>query len=136
MMNWNALRGQPVRVLVVDDEAPICRAVSLALQQAAYDVSTARSGEAAYALLKSEHFDILVVDLRIPDERGDVIFEFAAGEQPHLRYASLFLTGDISDQAAKLMAACKIPVLLKPFELDDLLDAVRSLAPRAQDAAG
>jgi len=34
------------------------------------------------------------------------------------------------------MAACKIPVLLKPFELDDLLDAVRSLAPRAQDAAG
>ena len=31
MMTWNALRGQPIRVLVVDDEAPICRAVSLAL---------------------------------------------------------------------------------------------------------
>src|SRR4029079_929190 len=99
MMTWNALRGQPIRVLVVDDEAPICRAVSLALQQAAYDVVTARSGEAAYSMLKAEHFDILVLDLRIPDERGDVIFESAAGEQPHLRYASLFLTGDISDQA-------------------------------------
>jgi DNA-binding response OmpR family regulator len=130
------MRIQAVRVLIVDDEAPICRAVSLALQQAAYEVKTARSGEAALSLLKAEHFDVLILDLRIPDERGDVIFEFAAGEQPHLRYSSLFLTGDISDQAAKLMAACKVPVLLKPFELDDLLHAVGSLAPRARDAAG
>jgi two-component system OmpR family response regulator len=135
-MTWNALRGRPVRVLIVDDEAPICRAVSLALEQAAYEVASARSAEAAYSLLKAAHYDILIIDLRIPDERGDVIFEFAAGEQPHLRYASLFLTGDISDQAAKLMAACKIPILLKPFELDDLLNAVASLAPRTQDAAG
>ena len=135
-MTWNALRGQPIRVLVVDDEAPICRAVSLALQQAAYEVTTARSGETAFSLLTAQHFDLLIVDLRIPDERGDVIFEFAAGAQPHLRYASLFLTGDISDQAAKLMSVCKIPVLMKPFELDDLLNAVGSLAPRAQDAAG
>jgi DNA-binding response OmpR family regulator len=135
-MTWNPMRIQAVRVLIVDDEAPICRAVSLALQQAAYEVKTARSGEAALSLLKAEHFDVLILDLRIPDERGDVIFEFAAGEQPHLRYSSLFLTGDISDQAAKLMAACKVPVLLKPFELDDLLHAVGSLAPRAQDAAG
>jgi len=135
-MTWDAMRGRAIRVLIVDDEAPICRAVSLALQQSAYDVATVRSGEAAYALLKVEHFDILIIDLRIPDDRGDVIFEFAAGVQPHLRYASIFLTGDISDQAAKLMAACKIPVLMKPFELDDLLNAVASLAPRAQDAAG
>jgi two-component system response regulator AtoC len=135
-MTWNAIRVQSVSVLIVDDEAPICRAVSLALQQAGYEVKTARSGEAALSLLKGEHFDVLILDLRIPDERGDVIFEFAAGEQPHLRYASLFLTGDISDQAAKLMAACKVPVLMKPFELDDLLQAVGSLAPRARDAAG
>jgi DNA-binding NtrC family response regulator len=135
-MIWEAMRSQAVRVLIVDDEAPICRAVSLALQQAAYTVTTARSAETAYSLLKAEHFDILIIDLRIPDERGDVIFEFAAGVQPHLRYASLFLTGDISDQAVKLMAACKIPVLMKPFDLDDLLNAVGSLAPRAQDAAG
>ncbi len=135
-MIWDAMRSQAIRVLIVDDEAPICRAVSLALQQAAYTVTTARSGETAYSLLKAEHFDILIIDLRIPDERGDVIFEFAAGVQPHQRYASLFLTGDISDQAAKLMAACKIPVLMKPFDLDDLLNAVGSLAPRAQDAAG
>ena len=66
-MTWNALRGQPIRVLIVDDEAPICRAVSLALQQAAYEVKTARSGETAFSLLTAEHFDILIVDLRIPD---------------------------------------------------------------------
>jgi hypothetical protein len=34
------------------------------------------------------------------------------------------------------MSVCKIPVLMKPFELDDLLNAVGSLAPRARDAAG
>ena len=39
----------------------------------------AQSGEAALAIVRAEHIDVLLIDLRIPDMRGDVIFEVAAG---------------------------------------------------------
>ena len=117
-------------VLVVDDEPAICRALSIALDRAGYDVLTALSGDAALAVLGREQVDVMVIDLRIPDTRGDVVFELAAASHPHLRHQTLFMTGDISERAHKLILSCKCPYLRKPFELKDLIAAVASLMPR------
>ena len=126
-----------VRVLVVDDEPSICKALTMALSRAGYDAIAAQSGESALAIVRNEHVDVMLIDLRIPDMRGDVIFEVAAGHQPHLRYQTLFMTGDITERAHKLIAACKCHFLRKPFDLRDMTDAVAALAPRhTQDAAG
>ena len=126
-----------VRVLVVDDEPSICKALTMALSRAGYDAIAAQSGESALAIIRNEHVDVMLIDLRIPDMRGDVIFEVAAGHQPHLRYQTLFMTGDITERAHKLIAACKCHFLRKPFDLRDMTDAVAALAPRhSQDAAG
>ena len=78
----------------------------------------------------------MLIDLRIPDMRGDVIFEVAAGHQPHLRYQTLFMTGDITERAQKLISACKCHFVRKPFDLHVLMDAIAALAPRVHDAAG
>ncbi len=126
-----------VRVLVVDDEPSICRALSIALHRAGYDVLTAQSGEGALATLATEHVDVMVIDLRIPDTRGDVVFELAAANHPHLRTRTLFMTGDISERAHKLIVSCGCPSLRKPFELRELTEAVARLAPlRDRDARG
>jgi DNA-binding NtrC family response regulator len=126
-----------VRVLVVDDEPSICKALTMALSRTGYEAIAAQSGESALAIIRNEHIDILLIDLRIPDMRGDVIFEVAAGHQPHLQYQTLFMTGDITDRAGKLIAACRCHYLRKPFDLGDMLSAVEALAPRqTQDAAG
>ena len=117
------------RVLIVDDEPAICKALTMALGRAGFDALAAQTGESALAILRSERVDVLVLDLRIPDTRGDVIFELAAAIQPHLRTQTLFLTGDISERALRLIAACKCPSLRKPFELRELTDAVAALAP-------
>jgi DNA-binding response OmpR family regulator len=117
------------RVLVVDDEPAICKALTMALTRAGFDALAAQTGESALALLRAERVDVLVVDLRIPDTRGDVIFELAAAIHPHLRTQTLFLTGDISERALRLIAACKCPSLRKPFELRELIEAVSALAP-------
>ncbi|MGH7720196.1 MAG: response regulator, partial [Gemmatimonadaceae bacterium] len=103
-----------VRVLVVDDEPTICRALTIALRRAGFGVTAVESGEAAHSLLRAEHFDAMVVDLRIPDLRGDVLFELAASVQPHLKTRTVFTTGDISERAQDLIAACNCPVLAKP----------------------
>ncbi|HUF26078.1 MAG TPA: response regulator [Gemmatimonadaceae bacterium] len=130
--------GQPkgrIRVLVVDDEPSICRAMEMMLGRAGYDVVCVLRGESGLARLQTEHFDVLVLDLRIPDERGDTVFHHAVGLQPHLRDATLFTTGDITDIAQTLIAACKCPVVMKPFEIRDVLAWVEALAPRRQDAS-
>ncbi len=132
-----AVLGKQVRVLVVDDEPSICKALVMALSRAGYDTVAAQTGEAALAILRTEHVDVMLIDLRIPDMRGDVIFEVAIGHQPHLRYQTLFMTGDITERAHKLIGVCKCHFLRKPFDLRDMFDAVAALAPRMEhDAAG
>jgi DNA-binding NtrC family response regulator len=118
-----------VRVLVVDDEPAICKALTLALTRAGFDAVAAQSAESALATIRAEHIDIMLIDLRIPDMRGDSIFEYAAAEQPHLRHQTLFMTGDITDRAAELIAACRCGFLRKPFDLKDMIDAIRHLMP-------
>ncbi len=122
-----------LRVLVIDDEPSICKALSIAMSRAGYEARTAQSGEAALSILRNEHVDVMLVDLRIPDMRGDVIFEVAAGHQPHLRYHTLFMTGDITERAQKLIAACRCPFIPKPFDLRVLMDMINALSPRVRD---
>ena len=93
---------------------------------------TAQSGDAALSTLAAEHVDVMVIDLRIPDTRGDVVFELAAATHPHLRHQTLFMTGDISEKAHKLILSCKCPSVRKPFELRELISAVSILAPRRE----
>ena len=128
--------GKQLRVLIVDDEPSICKALTMALTRAGYEAVAAQSGESALAIIRSEHVDVMLVDFRIPDMRGDVIFELAAGFQPHLRYQTLFMTGDITDRAHQLIAACKCHFLRKPFDLRDMWESLAALAPRMHDAAG
>jgi DNA-binding NtrC family response regulator len=101
----------------------------MALSRAGYDAIAAQSGESALAIIRNEHVDVMLLDLRIPDMRGDVIFEVAAGHQPHLRYQTLFMTGDITERAAKLIAACNCTTLHKPFDLQDVMDGLHGVLP-------
>ena len=120
---------QSTHVLLVDDEPAICRALALALGRAGFRVSTALSGETAMGVVRGEHVDVLVVDLRIPDMRGDALFELASAIQPHLRARTLFTTGDITERAQELIEACRCPLLRKPFDLKELIDWVRGVEP-------
>lgn len=124
---------EPIHVLLVDDEPAICRALSTAIARAGYRVSTALSGQEAMAIVRGERVDILITDLRIPDMRGDALFELAAATQPALRTRSLFTTGDISERAQELIEACNCPFLRKPFDLKELMDWVKSAHPTARN---
>ena len=73
----------------------------------------------------------MLLDLRIPDMRGDVLFELAASLQPHLKHRTIFTTGDASERAQELIDACDCRVLPKPFDLNELLALVERLTKRA-----
>ena len=128
-MGENRLQPARVRVLIVDDEPAICRALKVALDRAGYDAIAAQSGDSALTVLSLEPVDVLLLDLRIPDTRGDVVFELAAATHPHLRQQTLFMTGDISDRASKLIQSCNCPVIKKPFELGVMIAKIDALVP-------
>ncbi len=121
-------------ILLLDDEPAICKALSLALTRAGYRVSASTSGDHGLEIIKSERVDLLIIDLRVPDMRGDTFFELAAAIQPHLRTRSLFTTGDITERAQELIEACNCPMLRKPFDLKELIDWVRRMQSKAADA--
>lgn len=124
---------QLIHVLLVDDEPAICKALATALSRTGFRVSTAMSGETAMSVVRSENVDLLVTDLRIPDMRGDALFELASAIQPHLRTRTLFTTGDITERAQELIEACRCPLLRKPFDLKDLIEWVRAVQPKRKD---
>ena len=126
------LYGPRTRVLIIDDEPSICRALEIALGRAGFEPVVSRSGDEALALLRADHFDAMLVDLRIPDVRGDVIFHSATSLQPHLKSTTLFMTGDITERAQRLIESCGCALVRKPFDLSDIVDALHALAPRVQ----
>jgi DNA-binding response OmpR family regulator len=133
--NEETVRSERLRVLVVEDEAAISKAVVTYLQRAGYDVIATQSGDTAINYMKREHVDILLVDLRIPDTRGDIVFESGAAHQPQLRHQTIFMTGDLSERGLNLVHWCNCPVLHKPFELSAMLAMVNSVAPVRKDGA-
>ena len=123
------------RVLVVDDEPAICRALDRALSASGFEVLTAPSGELAESLLREGTIDALVLDLRMRGYRGDELFSTAVSLQPQLRTATLFITGDVTPRAAELIAACGCPLVYKPFDLADVVGAVRAFTSWSRDAS-
>ena len=117
-------------VLVVDDEPAICKALVIALARAGYDAVAAHGGEEAHAILGRRPVDVMVVDLRMPDLRGDVVYHLASALQPWLGARTVFTTGDISERAEEIGRACGCRLLRKPFTLADALAAVSAVAPQ------
>ena len=127
--------GARLRVLVVDDEASICRALSMALVRVGCDPLVAHDGESALSVLHAGRVDVLVLDLHMADMRGDTLFHLATSLQPHLRHQTMFLTGDVTERGDALISACGTPFLRKPFDLSLMLEIVRALAPQRHSAS-
>lgn len=130
------LSRKPVQVLIVDDEPSLCKALTIALKRNGYDVEAVLAGEAALGILRARHVDILLLDLRIPDMRGDVIFEMAAALQPHLRCQTVFMTGDITEDGREFIDNCECRYLQKPFDLSQLTEFLALLAPAEPGVRG
>ena len=116
------------RVLVVDDEPQILRALRINLAARAYDVVTAADGHAALTTAAKALPDIVVLDLGLPDMDGiDVI----RGLRGWTAVPIIILSGR-SQSAAKVDAldAGADDYVTKPFNIDELLARLRAVTRR------
>jgi two-component system OmpR family response regulator len=119
--------SHPLRVLVVDDEPSICQALTLLFRWHGIDVLTALSAAEAVRILSATRVDVLLIDLRLRDARGDSVFRAAVDIDPSYRERTLFMTGDITADAEHIIAATNRPFLRKPFDITLAVQAIAAL---------
>ena len=119
--------SHPLRVLVVDDEPSICQALALLFRWHGIDVVTALSAAEAVRILSETGVDVLLIDLRLRDARGDSVFRAAIERDPSYRERTLFMTGDITAEAERIIAATNCPYLRKPFDITLAVQAIAAL---------
>lgn len=119
-----------LRVLVTDDEPHIRMAIERFLTTQGHSVATAGSGREALGMVEGSSFDVVLLDMRMPDISGQQIFERWREERPELTQRVIFLTGDIvSTDLQDFLNGTGRPYLPKPFELDAILQLLPQLTP-------
>ena len=120
------------RVLVVDDEPQILRALAINLRARGYDVRTAGTGTEALAVAADHAPELVVLDLGLPDMDGT---EVIAGLRGWTAVPILVLSGrsDSTDKVEALDAGAD-DYVTKPFGMDELLARMRAMVRRAGPA--
>lgn len=128
----------PVRhhICIVDDDEPERGLLRLALEGEGYAVAEAASGKEALTLLRrSQQRFIVLLDLRMPVLSGTEVLRMVAAEPPlSSRHTFILITAwpDRPPELASLLDTLSIPVVRKPFDLEELLAVVAQAAGRFQ----
>jgi DNA-binding response OmpR family regulator len=119
-----------MRVLIVEDEHKIARALKKALEQETYAVDVAYDGDEGYAMATTEPYDVAIIDRMLPGSYDGLAIVKAMREaKVHTPVLFLSALGSISERTAGLDAGAD-DYLVKPFALEELLARVRALLRR------
>lgn len=123
----------PKRLLVVDDEPNLLRAVAACLKTEGYEVSTARSGRDAIMQLAETVPDLVISDIRMPEMDGYQLARQLRGSPRTALVPIVFLTA--KDETADRIEGFRAGIdayLTKPFEPDELLAVVNGILSRVE----
>jgi len=114
------------KVLIVDDEQVVCDLLSDELHEQGYLCSIALEGSEALAKLAAEDFDVVLLDIRLPDIPGTEVLAKIRLKHPHV--TAVMVTGvnsiDTAVEATKLGA---LDYIVKPFNLDRVDASIRTI---------
>ena len=119
---------QPVRVVLIEDDADLRRVVQLTLQfGASWNVRTAPDGPAGIALVKQLRPDIVLVDLMMPGMDGYEVCRRLVSDDATKRIPIVLLTARQNLDPERVRESGARGVITKPFDLDALAPAILRL---------
>ena len=112
------------RVLIIDDEENIRKYLGYALKKDGYDVAAAQFGKEGLRLITQQHFDVVILDLNLPDITGLEVLE--AINEIDVDTVVILITayGDI-ESAVRAIKLGAFDYLTKPFEVDDIKHVIK-----------
>jgi two-component system NtrC family sensor kinase len=124
--------GRPLNILVVDDESVILDLIVDAFGRANHKVDTASSGREALEKLERRSYDVLLLDLKMPEMDGRQLYDAIKDRWPDLSRRIVFASGDtLCPETQTLLARSGCPCVDKPFRLEALENAINSVADDA-----
>lgn len=122
-----------MRVLLIEDEHKIARALKKALEQEKYAVDVAYDGDEGYAMATTEPYDAAIIDRMLPGEYdGLAIVKAMRDQKIHTPVLMLTALGGVKDRTEGLDTGAD-DYLVKPFALEELLARVRALLRRPKE---
>ena len=118
-----------MRILIVEDEKDLCQMIAKSLKESGYEVDIANNGNEAMELLDVENYDLIVLDLNLPEIDGMEILEEFRSFNQDTKIIILSARSQIKDKVEGLDKGAN-DYLSKPFHLDELEARIRSLTRR------
>jgi CheY-like chemotaxis protein len=118
-------------ILVVDDDALVLSSMGILLKKQGYNVTTASSGKEALEKVEKEDFDLIIIDIRMPELDGVETIQsiYEDLEKRNLKkIPTIFITG-YADAEIQRKAKTLQPIayIYKPFDNSELVDKIREV---------
>ncbi|MBN2238719.1 MAG: response regulator [Dehalococcoidales bacterium] len=127
---------QKSKILVVDDELYICRALDKLLSNEGHDVETIRVAEKALLKIQNTSYDLVLLDIKMPGTDGIEFYHRMTEIKPEMRNKVICITGDIiSTRNKEFLEETGIPYVTKPFGIDELVDQVKEVIGGTEEHA-
>lgn len=124
------MNGEPIRVLIIDDEKLHAEAVAESLRRLSYECVIATTGSAGARKLEEEDFDVILTDLRMEDLDGLAILRKAKQDAPDAEVVLITGHGDVKT-AVEAMQQGAANYLTKPVDMAELRAIVAKAAERS-----
>lgn len=123
-----------MRVLLVEDDRMIGDAVSLGLKDASHAVDWVMEGESALSALRTQSYDLMLLDLGLPGQDGLQVLQRLRSGQSRMPVIILTARDSVDDRIQGLDSGAD-DYLVKPFELGELLARMRAVERRQAGVA-
>jgi diguanylate cyclase (GGDEF)-like protein/PAS domain S-box-containing protein len=121
--SWSRTRAEDARLLLVDDKPELLKSLSEVVRLHGYQVTEALGGKAALEMLDSREFDVVLLDLIMPDVSGHDVLEFAAARKLFPKF--IVVSGDASFEGVRRALTCGASHFVKkPFEPAELIATI------------
>ncbi|MBB3601359.1 two-component system OmpR family response regulator [Mycolicibacterium sp. BK556] len=121
--------GNPITVLVVDDETVLAEMVSMALRYEGWNIATAADGASAITAARGSRPDAVVLDVMLPDMSGLDVLRKLREQNPQLPVLLLTAKDALEDRIAGLTAGGD-DYVTKPFSIEEVVLRLRALLRR------
>ena len=117
-------RSRATRILIADDDELVRAVLLMVARELAEQVVMVEGGQAALEQLRTQPFDLLITDLRMPGVDGLELTRFATRECPHTRV--IVVTGFATPESERLVRELGAELIRKPFGAQQLRDRIQS----------
>jgi CheY-like chemotaxis protein len=126
-----AMSDEANKILVVDDSPQVCKALSDVLKASGYQARTAPSAERALQIVETDHFDLVITDLKMSGMNGMDLAKKIFAQMPGVPVVILTGFGDM-DAVIGALRSGVADFLKKPFSIDEVLSVVRRELAKGQ----